>query len=110
MNKDKIKLNNLVENPERYFKMLKPTSEKRKNSYSLEINVNGYSDLFCLIMDLLKTVTLALEGIEDSKADSEKRITSLLRVIEMLIPIEEADLLDKLHNNFLKENEKDMAS
>ena len=42
MKKNKIKLNNLVENPERYFIMLKPVSKTRNDIHNLEINVQGY--------------------------------------------------------------------
>jgi hypothetical protein len=109
MKKNKIKLNNLVENPERYFVMLKPASKMRNDIHNLEINVQGYSDLFCLIMDLLKAGMLALEGIEGSGEnvkDPERYVGSLLRVIEMLIPLEEGDLLDLLYIKHLNEKNK----
>ena len=109
MKKNQIKLNNLVENPERYFIMLKPASKMRNDIHNLEINVQGYSDLFCLIMDLLKAGMLALEGIEGSGEnvkDPERYVGSLLRVIEMLIPLEEGDLLDLLYIKHLNEKNK----
>ncbi|ABQ06731.1 hypothetical protein B0A63_25030 [Flavobacterium johnsoniae UW101] len=111
MEDDKIKLNDLIEKPENYFIMLRPASKKRNDLHSVEINVEGYSDLFNLIMDLLKAGALALEGIEASEEnvrDPEKYVASLLRVIEMLIPMEEGELLDILYYKHLNEkNETD---
>lgn len=113
MEDDKIKLNGLIDKPENYFKMLRPASKKRNNIHSVEINVQGYSDLFCIIMDLLKAGMLALEGIEGSGEnvrDPERYVGSLLRVIEMLIPMEEADLLDILYRRHLSENDKNVSN
>lgn len=96
-------------NPEHYFLMLKPASKTRKDIYNLNINVQGYSDLFTMIMDLLKAGMLALDGIEISENNhkqTERYVYSLLKVIEMLIPLEEGDLLDILHRKYLKQNEK----
>ncbi|MBF4518736.1 hypothetical protein IRZ71_20465 [Flavobacterium sp. ANB] len=109
MKKNKIKLSDMVENPEHYFVMLKPASKTRKDIYNLNINVSGYSDLFTMIMDLLKAGMLALEGIEISENNhkqTERYIYSLLKVIEMMIPLEEGDLLDMLHSRYLKEKKK----
>lgn len=109
MEDDKIKLNDLIEKPENYFIMLRPASKKRNNIHSVEINVEGYSDLFCIIMDLLKVGMLALEGIEgsgDNVRDPERYLGSLLRVIEMLIPMEEGELLDILYYKHLNEKNK----
>ncbi|RUT67808.1 hypothetical protein D0817_24455 [Flavobacterium cupreum] len=109
MENDKIKLSELIENPERYFIMLKPVSETGNDMYTIELNVEGYRDLFCMITDLLKTAELALDGIEcgeNNVRDAEKYVGSLLRVIEMLIPLEEAELLDLLYRKYLNEKNK----
>jgi hypothetical protein len=106
MENDKNKLAGLIGNPGQYFAMLKPASATRKNIYNLQIDVTGYADLFCLVTDLLKAGMLALDGIEGSELQSrqtEKYIYSLLRIIEKLIPIEEANLLDLLHEQYVSE-------
>ena len=113
MEKDKIKLNELIENPEHYFILLKPVVETRNDIHNIEINVQGYRDLFCMIMDLLKAGMLALDGIEvstNSPRQAERYVYSLLRIIEMLIPLEEAELLDMLYIKFLNENKKQSAN
>lgn len=112
MKKNKIKLRDMVENPDHYFVMLKPASKTRKGIYNLNINVKGYSDLFIMILDLLKAGMLALEGIEISENNhkqTERYVYSLLKVIEMLIPLEEGDLLDILYRKHLKQNKKSSA-
>ena len=107
--KDKIKLNEFIENPEHYFVLLKPALETRNDIHIIEISVEGYRDLFCMIMDLLKTAKFALDGIEvsiDSTRNAERYVGSLLRIIEMLIPLEEAELLDILYRKHLNEKNK----
>ena len=109
MEKDKIKLNEFIENPEHYFVLLKPALEIRNDIHNIEISVEGYRDLFCMIMDLLKTAKFALDGIEvsiDSTRNAERYVGSLLRIIEMLIPLEEAELLDILYRKHLNEKNK----
>ena len=109
MEKDKIKLNEFIENPEHYFVLLKPTLETRNDIHIIEINVQGYRDLFCMIMDLLKTAKFAFDGIKasiETSINTERYVGSLLRIIEILIPLEEAELLDMLYLKFL--NEKNM--
>ncbi|QLC65959.1 hypothetical protein LPB248_06605 [Flavobacterium sp. LPB0248] len=106
MEKETITLNDFIDNPEHFFIMLRPASKRRNDIHSIEINVQGYSDLFCLIMDLLKAGMLALDGIEGSGEnirDPERYVRSLLRITEMLIPMEEGDLLDMLYQKYLNE-------
>ncbi|RBN51389.1 hypothetical protein [Flavobacterium psychrolimnae] len=113
MENDKIKLNELIENPEQYFLLLKPSLETRDDNYIIELKVEGYRDLFCILSDLLQTTRLALDGIElstGSIVNIERYIGSLLRIIEMLIPLEEAELLDILHRKYLNENNKNASN
>ena len=80
--------------------MLTPAYTTRKNSYNLQFHIHGYTDLFYLIIDLLKTAMLAIECLQANNVkdmDREQYIGSLLKVIEKSIPIEEAALLDELN-------------
>lgn len=109
MEKDKIKLNDFIENSDQYFVLLKPALKTRNDRHNIEISVEGYRDLFCMIMDLLKTAKFALDGIEvstNSTIHTERYVGSLLRIIEMLIPLEEAELLDMLYLKHLNEKNK----
>lgn len=111
MEKDKIKLNEFIENPKQYFVLLKPSSNTRDDLYKIEINVEGYRELFCMIMDLLKVGMLAIEGIEvGNDRHTERYIGSLLKIIEMLIPMEEGELLDMLYTKYLNENKKNVEN
>lgn len=113
MEKDKIKLNEFIENPEDYFVLLKPSLKTRNDIHTIELNVEGYRDLFCMITDLLQAAKLALDGIEVSPGSTiniERYVGSLLRIIEMLIPLEEAELLDILYKKYLNENNKNASN
>lgn len=86
--------------------MLTLASTSRKNYYNLQSHIHGYTDLFYLIIDILKTAMLVIDGIEANNVkemDREQYIGSLLKVIEKLIPIEEAALLDELHEQYWNE-------
>jgi hypothetical protein len=52
----------------------------------------------------------ALDGMEDSCRHSERYVGSLLKIIEMLIPLEEGELLDILYTKHLEENKKNVAN
>ena len=117
MENDKIKLNELIENPEQYFVLLKPSLEAGDDNHTIELKVEGYRDLFCILSDLLQTTRLAVDGIELSAGSTvnieryiERYIGSLLRIIEMLIPLEEAELLDTLYIKYLNENNKNASN
>lgn len=113
MENDKIKISEFIDNPAQYFVLLKPAVETRSDIHTIELKVEGYRDLFCMIMDLLKAGMLALEGIEGSGEnvrDPERYVGSLLRIIEMLIPLEEAELLDKLYQIHLDESKNNVSN
>lgn len=66
-----------------------------------------------MIMDLLKTAKFALDGIEvsmESNINMERYVGSLLRIIEMLIPLEEAELLDRLYQIHLNESKNNVSN
>ncbi|MNE92449.1 hypothetical protein D3C80_1901750 [compost metagenome] len=65
-----------------------------------------------MILDLLKTAKFALDGIEvsmESNINTERYVGSLLRIIEMLIPLEEAELLDRLYQIHLDESKNNVS-
>lgn len=86
--------------------MLRLASKKRNDIHAVELKAEGYRDLFCTILDLLKAGMLALDGVETSDSsicsDPERYVYSLLRITEMLIPMEEAELLDILYRKYSK--------
>lgn len=62
-----------------------------------EIQVSGYSELFFKIKNALKVVAVAATN-ELDKQDIGLEIADTLHLISELIPTEEGDLLDKLHD------------
>jgi hypothetical protein len=65
--------------------------------------------MFKILEKITELIVLALEGIEiseNSHKQTENYVYTLLKVIEMMIPLEEGDLLDMLHSKYLKENKK----
>ena len=82
------------------------TAEGDKNErLTAKITVAGYAGLNFLIMDILKAALLALES--DSYQSSEIRdpnsnIASLIDLAIQLMPLEELELLDILHQHHLQ--------
>lgn len=64
-------------------------------------------------MNLIKTAKFALDEIEASTENTiktERYVGSLLRIIEILIPLEEAELLDMLYLKFLNKKDKNASN
>jgi hypothetical protein len=104
MENKKLELEDIIENPEQYFS-LRPELKKSSESNYLRVNIQGYSELFGLIEDLLRTAMFAVEGMENSiyyLRDGEKCIAGHLKVIEMLLPSDEGELLDILYRKYSK--------
>jgi hypothetical protein len=86
MENKKLELEDIIENPKQYFS-LRPESKKSSESNYLRVNIEGYSELFGLIEDLLRTAMFAVEGMENSiyyLRDGEKCIASHLKVMDVL--------------------------
>lgn len=94
---EKLKAIDLIENPERIFVMFKPLNS-RQDKFKLMTTCTGYNDLFCTICDLLQVATAALE----CDIDENRGLVRLLEIIYDLIPMEEGNLLDMLHRQYLE--------
>lgn len=100
----------------RFITHLKPC-EYRKQSYNAQLKFCGYSDMMLTVMDILKVSILALEADAPYNSteivDSSANVRNLLEIALQLIPIEEIQLLDEVHelyqqhNREEKENTKD---
>ncbi|MGX7668929.1 hypothetical protein [Flavobacterium pedocola] len=84
----------------RYFTLLKPC-EHRKESYNVPLQFSGHADVIFTVMDIIKVAILALEADEpyDSNhiVNSRINIRNLLEIALQLIPMEEMQLLDEIH-------------
>lgn len=75
-----------------------------------KVNVAEYTGLVYLVMDLLKAALLALETDEPYSSseirDPNTNIASLIDLAIQLMPLEEIELLDILHEYRLKNEQK----
>ena len=90
----------------KYFTKLKP-DEKKENLFNVELKVSGYNDLNLMIADILKVSILALESeppyVSDVIHNPEINVMGLLEIALQLIPHGELELLDQLHQLYLKQ-------
>ena len=84
----------------RYFSLLKPC-EHREQSFNVPLQFSGHADVIFTVMDIIKVAILALEADEpyDSNhiVNSKINIRNLLEIALQLIPMEEMQLLDEIH-------------
>ncbi|HEX9980766.1 MAG TPA: hypothetical protein VGB50_09410 [Flavobacterium sp.] len=84
---------------------------KRTDSFTLGIRVGGYNDVMHYISSAIKVCILALEGQEISCSrhipQPEVNISSVLEMLLNMIPYEECELLDELHDEFLNPQDDD---
>lgn len=94
----------------RYYTHLKPC-EHRQHSYTAQLKFCGYSDMMLTVMDILKVSVLALEADEPHNAthitDSSANVRNLLEIALQLIPIEEIQLLDEVHELYQQHNREE---
>ena len=91
------------------FHVVKP-SKSRKGKGTVSIPVNSYAELSWYIIDVLKVSVAALEA--DSEGVGNVRnisiaVSGVLEKIIEIIPLEEMDLLDKIHKLVLKVPEEE---
>jgi hypothetical protein len=97
---DKIKtIEELKDLAAHSFHVVKP-SKSRKGKGTVNIPVNSYAELSWYIIDVLKVSVAALEA--DSEGVGNVRnipcaVSGVLEKIIEIIPLEEMDLLDKIH-------------
>lgn len=102
---DKIKtIEELKDVAANSFHVVKP-SKNRKGMATVSIPVNSYAELSYLIIDVLKVSVAALEA--DSEGVGNVRnvpcaVSGVLEKIIEIIPLEEMDLLDKIHQMVLE--------
>ncbi|MFV8343583.1 hypothetical protein [Flavobacterium sp. XS2P39] len=102
---DFLKLMNRIN----YFTKLTP-DEKKEDLFTLELKVSGYKDVSSMVSDLLKVSILALESdppyISRAIRNPEINVLGLLEIALQLMPHGELELLDELHQFYLKQREQ----
>lgn len=85
------------------FTTLRPNKHK-KDSYKVELEVEGYLNLLFTVSNLLKVSIMALDAedlFSGHMPNPQAHIRNMLEIALQLLPFEEAEFLDKLRNQFL---------
>ncbi|PRZ24942.1 hypothetical protein [Flavobacterium granuli] len=80
------------------FVILQPDS--RKGHYNITLPVKSYIELHWFILDIVKLSLMALDAEQGSVTTIENpciAIRGVLEIVLRLVPLEEAELLDKIH-------------
>lgn len=89
MNEELEKFKNLAF---QYLNTLKPISVE-KNRYEVKIELTSYTELSCMITQILKSCILALE----QNANQDTDIALMLEMALQLLPVDEFELLDRIN-------------
>ncbi|WP_339919609.1 hypothetical protein [uncultured Flavobacterium sp.] len=99
METNKIKsLEDLKTLARKSFIVLKP--DDRKGHYNITLPVKSYTELHLFILDIVKLSLLALDAEQESVTSIKNpcvAIRGVLEIVLQLVPLEEAELLDKIH-------------
>lgn len=85
------------------FTTLRPNKHK-KDSYKVELEVEGYLNLLFTVSNLLKVSIMALDAedlFSGHMPNPQTHIRNMLEIALQLLPLEEAEFLDKLREQFL---------
>lgn len=110
METDKIKsIEDLKELAKNSFRVLKPC-KNRKGKATVEIPIDNYAELSYFLIDVLKVSVAALEA--DSEGVGTVRnvpnaVSGVLEKLIEIIPLEEMDFLDKIHQIVLQAQEEE---
>lgn len=89
------------------FKKLK-SGNNTDNSFSVSLKVSGYNELNLMVSDLLKASILLLNddarNLSSVVSVSDINVMTLLEIALQLLPEDEMELLDDLHQVYLEEN------
>ncbi|MDR7211929.1 hypothetical protein [Flavobacterium piscis] len=87
------------------FRKLKQENDNR-NSFSVTLQVSGYSELNMMVSNLLKASIILLNddarNLSSLTAVTDTNVVNLLEIALQLLPDDEMDLLDDLHKIHLK--------
>lgn len=80
------------------FVVLQP--DDRKGHYNITLPVKNYLELHFFIVDIVKLSLVALDAEQESVTNIKNpcaAIRGVLEIVLQLVPLEEAELLDKIH-------------
>lgn len=100
-------LEELKEMAKSKFLLLKPNKSSRKG-FVLELPFENYTELHYLIFDIINVTLLAIRAAEEEIDKVKSPLSAIHGVVEILqhlIPLEEIDLLDILHEMSINQND-----
>jgi len=80
------------------FVVLQP--DDRKGHYNITLPVKSYFELHHFILDIVKLSLMALDAEQESVTSIKNpcfAIRGVLEIVLQLVPLEEVELLDKIH-------------
>lgn len=89
------------------FVLLRP-NRNSKEKFTVSLETNSYIELHWLMMDLIKVSIMALDAEQESMTKVKSPcgpIRGVLEILLQLVPLEEAELLDTIHELVLDEGE-----
>lgn len=89
------------------FVVLQP--DDRKGQYNITLPINSYIELHWFILDIIKLSLLALDAEQESVTTIKNPcgpIRGVLEIVLRLVPLEEAELLDKIHEMIRSDNQE----
>lgn len=87
------------------FVVLKP-NRHGKEKFTVSLEMNSHIELHWLMMDLIKVSIMALDAEQESMTKVKSpcgAIRGVLEILLQLVPLEEAELLDRIHELLLEE-------
>jgi hypothetical protein len=89
------------------FVVLQP--DDRKGHYNITLPINSYIELHWFILDIVKLSLLALDAEQESATTIKNPCSAIRGVLEIvlrLVPLEEAELLDKIHEMMMRDDQE----
>lgn len=90
------------------FVVLKPNRHS-KGKCTVALEINSYIELHWLMLDLIKVSIMALDAEQESMTKVKSpcgAIRGVLEILVQLVPLEEAELLDTIHELLADEGER----
>lgn len=93
-------MENLRELTTRYFNTLKPSPDK-KGTFTAQIKLSNYSELGCVITEILKLCIVALDHEAHKTSDTIKNspinVALVLEMVLEMFPTDEFEVLDEIN-------------
>ena len=109
MTKDTIeRIEDLKAFAENKFLVLQPC-DKIKGKFNVSLEIDGYIDLHFLIIDIMKVSVAALDASDEGVTDVKNPHHAVRRILQFalqMVPLEEMQLVDKIHNIILDNSRK----